>query len=191
MLNAHINSGSTSLCHVSSKAKLRSVFYLLWRLASIQALWVCFRWKPLLLASFCQILEHSATIYSKDTKNYLWNMWKGIRSSFKPAQAYDHHRGGETINWLQCVWIVARVWSKWICWKGTRSCTMQQVLEIQHIWNIILFSQRQPTQFFNCVFMLFTVKFISKHWTHMLFSCGVTLWASLCCGKACGASKLW
>ena len=37
----------------------------------------------------------SATICSKDTTNYLQNMWKGIRSSFKPAQAYGHHRGGK------------------------------------------------------------------------------------------------
>ena len=47
---------------------------------------------------------------------------------------------------------------------------MEQVFEIQHIWNIILSSQRQPSSFFKCVFMLFTVKFISIHCTHMLFS---------------------
>ena len=40
----------------------------------------------------------SATLRSKDTNDWqkifhMWNMWKCIHSSFKPEQAYRHHRG--------------------------------------------------------------------------------------------------
>ena len=45
-----------------------------------------------------RILEHCVTLHSKDTNDWqkifhMWNMWKGIHSSFKPAQAYRHRHG--------------------------------------------------------------------------------------------------
>ena len=36
-------------------------------------------------------------------------MWKGIHSSFKPAQAYRHHHGEKPLFWPQLVLIVAPV----------------------------------------------------------------------------------
>ena len=37
---------------------------------STQALWVCFRWKPLFLAPFCHTLEHCVTLRSKGTNHW-------------------------------------------------------------------------------------------------------------------------
>ena len=97
---------------------------------STQALWLCFRWKPLFLASFCNTLEQSLRDspfkrYTRLTKQILmWNMWEGFHSSFKPAQAYMViNVGGKQLNWTQLVWIVAPVWSKRLSWKVTRCCT--------------------------------------------------------------------
>ena len=42
---------------------------------------------------FCCVLEHCVTLRSKDKTKNMWNMWKGIHSSFKPEQAHCHHRG--------------------------------------------------------------------------------------------------
>ena len=42
---------------------------------------------------FCCVLEHCVTLRSKDKTKNMWNMWKGIHSSFKPEQAHRHHRG--------------------------------------------------------------------------------------------------
>ena len=37
---------------------------------STQALWLCFRWKPLFLAPFCHTLEHCVTLRSKGTNHW-------------------------------------------------------------------------------------------------------------------------
>ena len=37
---------------------------------STQALWLCFRWKPLFLASFCDLLEHCVTLRWKSKNNW-------------------------------------------------------------------------------------------------------------------------
>ena len=63
---------------------------------------------------YWNIAIHCVTLRSKDTNDWqkifhMWNMWKGIHSSFKPAQAYHHHHGEKPLFWPQLVLIVAPV----------------------------------------------------------------------------------
>ena len=70
-----------------------SIFF---RCGSISCTFPCkpdFFFTPSNCSLFCCVLEHCVTLRSKDKTKNMWNMWKGIHSSFKPEQAHCHHRG--------------------------------------------------------------------------------------------------
>ena len=97
---------------------------------STQALWVCFRWKPLFLAPFCHTLEHCVTLRSKGTnhwqKHFLCEICGKVST---PASNLRKHMviNEETLNWTQLVSIAAPVWSKRLSWKVMRCCTLEKV----------------------------------------------------------------
>ena len=94
-------------------------------------------------------------------------MWKGIHSSFKPAQAYRHHHGEKPLFWPQLVLIVAPV-------------SIGKTQDGAH-----------KKFFFKCVLMLFPLSSMNTLFTWTFLLCWVTLWASLRCGKAYVSSRLW
>ena len=122
-----------------------------------------------------RILEHCVTLHSKDTNDWqkifhMWNMWKGIHSSFKPAQAYRHHHGEKPLigpNLCNC--------GSSFNWKDSRWCTPGGAIK----------------KFFKCVLMLFPLSSMNTLFTWTFLLCWVTLWASLRCGKAYVSSRLW
>ena len=87
-----------------------------------------------LLPSF--VLPYIGTLCDSPFKRYkrltkaifMWNMWEGFHSSFKPAQVFGHQCGEQTLNWTQLVSIVAPVWSKQLGWKVMRCCTLEKSL---------------------------------------------------------------
>ena len=115
---------------------------------STQALWVCFRWKPLFLAPFCHTLEHCVTLRSKGTnhwqKHFLCEICGKVST---PASNLRKHMviNEETLNWTQLVSIAAPVWSKRLSWKVMRCCTLEKVYQMPYFWRIFLYSQPQTS----------------------------------------------
>ena len=122
-------------------------------------------------------------------------MWVDVEdfcSSFKPVQAYGHRCGGKPLNGPQPLLIVALVWSKQLGWKGTRWCTLvKDVLDATSVENISFQLASYIKTFQLGLHVVSIINHPTTLYTWAFLLCGVTIWASLHCGKAWGPSRLW
>ena len=129
-------------------------------------------------------MEHFATLHSKDTNDwqkifYLWNMWKGIHSSFKPGKHIVTTVGRN--RWPQLDLI------KTFNWKGTRWCTQYTLVQV------VLWTNKKYS-FKSVSWCCFKYK-LYQHIIHMAMGLSLvwsyTFDSSLRCGQAYVSSRLW